>query len=79
MGMNALILYAMAACDLFSGAVQGFYWYSPENNLVDITERFIQAAFNSKKWGTLVFVMLEILIWGLVAGFLHAKKVYIKL
>lgn len=34
--MNALILYAMAACDLFSGAVQGFYWYSPENNLVII-------------------------------------------
>ncbi|KAM3231455.1 heparan-alpha-glucosaminide N-acetyltransferase isoform X1 [Capsicum annuum] len=79
MGMNALILYALAACDLFSGALQGFYWYSPENNLVDITERFIQAAFNSKKWGTLVFVMLEILFWGLVAGFLHAKKVYIKL
>ncbi|KAL3336458.1 hypothetical protein AABB24_032283 [Solanum stoloniferum] len=79
MGMNALILYALAACDLFSGALQGFYWYSPENNLVDITERFIQASFNSKKWGTLVFVMLEILFWGLVAGFLHAKKVYIKL
>ncbi|KAF3629994.1 putative heparan-alpha-glucosaminide N-acetyltransferase-like isoform X2 [Capsicum annuum] len=36
MGMNALILYALAACDLFSGALQGFYWYSPENNLVII-------------------------------------------
>ncbi|XP_009622588.1 uncharacterized protein [Nicotiana tomentosiformis] len=78
-GMNALILYALAACDLFPAALQGFYWYSPENNLVDITERFLQAVFHSKKWGTLVFVMLEILFWGLVAGFLHAKKVYVKL
>ena len=34
MGMNALIIYALAACELFPAAVQGFYWRSPENNLV---------------------------------------------
>ncbi|MBA0772628.1 hypothetical protein Gotri_007972 [Gossypium trilobum] len=34
MGMNALIIYALAACDIFPAAVQGFYWRSPENNLV---------------------------------------------
>ncbi|KAH6766483.1 heparan-alpha-glucosaminide N-acetyltransferase-like protein [Perilla frutescens var. hirtella] len=34
MGMNALIVYALAACDIFPAAVQGFYWRSPENNLV---------------------------------------------
>lgn len=34
MGMNALIIYALAACDLFPAALQGFYWRSPENNLV---------------------------------------------
>ncbi|KAK3020575.1 hypothetical protein RJ639_046925, partial [Escallonia herrerae] len=33
MGMNALIIYALAACDLFPAALQGFYWHSPENNL----------------------------------------------
>ncbi|XP_057800143.1 uncharacterized protein LOC131015730 isoform X2 [Salvia miltiorrhiza] len=33
MGMNALIVYALAACDIFPAAVQGFYWRSPENNL----------------------------------------------
>ncbi|KAK3008134.1 hypothetical protein RJ639_014246, partial [Escallonia herrerae] len=33
MGMNALIIYALAACDLFPAALQGFYWRSPENNL----------------------------------------------
>ena len=34
MGMNALIVYALAACDLFPAAVKGFYLHSLENNLV---------------------------------------------
>lgn len=34
MGMNALIVYALAACDLFPAALQGIYWRSTENNLV---------------------------------------------
>ena len=34
MGMNALIIYALAACELFPAAVQGFYLRLPENNLV---------------------------------------------
>ncbi|KAL0371505.1 UNVERIFIED_CONTAM: hypothetical protein Sangu_0468600 [Sesamum angustifolium] len=36
MGMNALIVYALAACDIFPAAVQGFYWRSPENNLGEV-------------------------------------------
>lgn len=36
MGMNALIVYALAACDIFPAALDGFYWRSPENNLVII-------------------------------------------
>lgn len=34
MGMNALIVYALAACDIFPAALQGVYWRVPENNLV---------------------------------------------
>ncbi|PON72431.1 Heparan-alpha-glucosaminide N-acetyltransferase [Trema orientale] len=79
MGMNALIIYALAACELFPAAVQGFYWRSPENNLVDGTEALLQAMFRSRRWGTLVFVMLEILFWGIIAGFLHMKGIYMKL
>ncbi|KAM6558909.1 hypothetical protein CsatA_028148 [Cannabis sativa] len=79
MGMNALIIYALAACELFPAAVQGFYWRSPENNLVDGTEALLQAILHSRKWGTLVFVMLEILFWGIIAGFLHMKGIYMKL
>jgi hypothetical protein len=36
MGMNALIVYVLAACELFPTLIQGFYWRSPENNLVNI-------------------------------------------
>ncbi|CAD6272800.1 unnamed protein product [Miscanthus lutarioriparius] len=79
MGMNALIVYVLAACELFPTLIQGFYWRSPENNLVDVTESLLQAIFHSKRWGTLVFVLLEIVFWCLAAGFLHMKGVYLKL
>ncbi|CAL4902850.1 unnamed protein product [Urochloa decumbens] len=79
MGMNALIVYVLAACELFPTLIQGFYWRSPENNLVDITESLLQAIFHSKRWGTLAFVLLEIVFWCLAAGFLHMKGVYLKL
>ncbi|GMP74414.1 hypothetical protein CsSME_00031839 [Camellia sinensis var. sinensis] len=36
LGMNALIIYALGACDLFPAALHGFYWRSPENNLLII-------------------------------------------
>lgn len=46
---------------------------------VDGTESLLQAVLHSKKWGTLAFVIVEILVWGLVAGFLHMKGIYIKM
>lgn len=78
-GMNALIIYGLAACEIFPAVVQGFYWRSPENNLVDATQSLLQAVLHSEKWGTLAFVMLEIVFWCLVAGFLHMKGIYLKL
>ncbi|KHN08657.1 hypothetical protein glysoja_024566 [Glycine soja] len=79
MGMNALVVYALAACDIFPAVIQGFYWHSPENNLVDASEALMQIIFHSKRWGTLAFVIVEIIFWGLLAGFLHKKRIYIKL
>ncbi|KAK8468058.1 hypothetical protein PHAVU_007G216500 [Phaseolus vulgaris] len=70
MGMNALIVYALAACDIFPAVIQGFYWHAPENNL---------AILHSERWGTMAFVTVEILFWGIFAGFLHKKGIYIKL
>ncbi|XP_015637525.1 uncharacterized protein [Oryza sativa Japonica Group] len=79
MGMNALIVYVLAACEIFPTLVQGFYWRSPENNLVDLTESLLQTIFHSKRWGTLAFVVLEIIFWCLAACFLHMKGIYLKL
>ncbi|KAI3773184.1 hypothetical protein L6452_04388 [Arctium lappa] len=79
MGMNALIVYALAACDIFPAALQGFYWRSPENNLVNGTESLLEVALQLERWGKLVFVFLEIIFWGLVAGYLRVKGIYIKL
>ncbi|THG19043.1 hypothetical protein TEA_008394 [Camellia sinensis var. sinensis] len=46
MGMNALIIYALGACDLFPAALQGFYWRSPENNLFSYYEPKKHRHFN---------------------------------
>lgn len=46
---------------------------------VDGTESLLQSMLHSRKWGTLAFVVLEILFWGLVAGFLNMKRFYIRL
>ncbi|XP_047095599.1 heparan-alpha-glucosaminide N-acetyltransferase-like isoform X1 [Lolium rigidum] len=79
MGMNALIVYVLAACELFPTLIQGFYWQSPENNLVDATESLLQIIFHSERWGTLAFVLVEIIFWCLAACFLHMKGIYLKL
>lgn len=36
MGINALIIYVLVACNLFVVAIQGFYWGFPENNILSI-------------------------------------------
>lgn len=46
---------------------------------VDGTESFLQEVLSSKNWGTFAFVLLEIIFWGLVAGLLHMKRIYVKL
>lgn len=46
---------------------------------VDASEALMQAIFHSEKWGTMAFVIVEILFWGIFSGFLHKKGIYIKL
>ncbi|OAY67520.1 Heparan-alpha-glucosaminide N-acetyltransferase [Ananas comosus] len=79
MGMNALIVFVLAACGLFTIFLQGFYWRSPKYNLVNATEYLLQTIFHSERWGTLGFVLLEILFWCLASGLLHMKGIYIKM
>lgn len=42
--MNALVIYALAACEIFPAALQGFYWRSPENNLVLFLPRLVYSS-----------------------------------
>ncbi|KAL6003638.1 hypothetical protein ACLOJK_023871 [Asimina triloba] len=34
MGMNALMIYVLAACNIVPVVLQGFYWRKPQNNIV---------------------------------------------
>lgn len=59
MGMNALIVYAWAACDIFPAVIQGFYWRSPENNLVTFfSNGSLYLSFHYKLSRNLFFVRL---------------------
>lgn len=46
---------------------------------VDGTESLLQVMLHSRKWGTAAFVIVEILFWGVVAGFLNMKQLYVRL
>ena len=51
MGLNALLIYALAACDVFAAAIQGFHWRSPQNNVVTTVEVLFETIVHSKSWG----------------------------
>ena len=36
MGMHALMIYILAACNVFPIFLQGFYWGSPHNNILKL-------------------------------------------
>ena len=55
MGLNALLIYALAACDVFAAAIQGFHWRSPQNNVVTVVEVMFETIVQSKSWGSLQF------------------------
>ncbi|KAK3015231.1 hypothetical protein RJ639_006869 [Escallonia herrerae] len=39
MGMNALVIYILIACNILPVILQGFYWGHPQNNIVSISIR----------------------------------------
>ncbi|CAM6098238.1 unnamed protein product [Calypogeia fissa] len=79
MGMNSLLLYVLVACGVAAAAIQGLYWQTPEQNLVDyVEEHSFQVIFSSGRIAKLAYVLFEIIIWSFVAGALHAKGIYWK-
>ncbi|XXG54120.1 hypothetical protein AAC387_Pa03g2082 [Persea americana] len=80
-GMNAMLVYVMAAEGIFAGFINGWYYENPHNTLVYWIQKHIFIhVWHSKRVGILLYVIFaEILFWGLVAGILHQLRIYWKL
>lgn len=79
MGMNALLIYVLAAEKIFSDFIGAIYWDSPHNNLVSLVEVGVfQHIINSEKWAKMGYVLLEIFFWCLVAGILKKRGIFWK-
>ncbi|XP_016651648.1 PREDICTED: heparan-alpha-glucosaminide N-acetyltransferase isoform X3 [Prunus mume] len=80
-GMNAMLVYVMAAEGIFAGFINGWYYEDPHNTLVYwIQKHIFVGVWHSRRVGILLYVLFaEILFWGIVAGILHRLGIYWKL
>ncbi|KAI4300336.1 hypothetical protein L6164_033725 [Bauhinia variegata] len=80
-GMNAMLVFVMAAQGMFAAFVNGWYYKDPANSLVHWIQKHVFIdVWNSERVGTLLYVIFaEITFWGVVAGILHKLGIYWKL
>ncbi|XP_057745748.1 uncharacterized protein LOC130963664 [Arachis stenosperma] len=80
-GMNAMLVFVMAAQSIFPGFVNGWYYKDQDNTLVNwIQEHVFNNVWHSERLGTLLYVIFaEITFWGMVAGIFHKLGIYWKL
>ncbi|GAA0147161.1 hypothetical protein Leryth_000914 [Lithospermum erythrorhizon] len=80
-GMNAMLVFVMAAQGIFAGFINGWYYNDPDNNLVNwIQQHLFNDVWNSERIGTLLYVIFaEITFWAAVSGILHKLGLYWKL
>lgn len=80
-GMNAMLVFVLAAQGIFAGFVNGWYYGSEENNLVNWIQRHVFInVWHSQRLGSLLYVIFgEIFFWGVVSGILHKLGIYWKL
>ncbi|KAJ8500572.1 hypothetical protein OPV22_011124 [Ensete ventricosum] len=80
-GMNAMLVFVMAAEGIFEGFLNGWYYESTNNTLVYwIQKHIFIKVWHSRRVGILLYVVFaQILFWGLVAGVLHRLGIYWKL
>ncbi|KAE8651046.1 hypothetical protein Csa_001534 [Cucumis sativus] len=80
-GMNAMLVFVMAAQGIFAAFINGWYYKDPENSLVHWIQKHIFInVWHSRKLGTLLYVIFaEIAFWAIVAGILHKLRLYWKL
>ncbi|KAG8376613.1 hypothetical protein BUALT_Bualt09G0081700 [Buddleja alternifolia] len=80
-GMNAMLVFVMAAQGIFEAFVNGWYFKDSDNNLVNwIQQHVFNDVWKSERVGTLLYVIFgEILFWAVVSGILHKLGIYWKL
>lgn len=80
-GMNAMLVYVMAAEGIFAGFINGWYYKNPHNTLIYwIQKHVFIGVWHSTRVGILLYVIFaEILFWAIVAGVLHWLGIYWKL
>uniref|UniRef100_A0A453GFQ7 Uncharacterized protein n=1 Tax=Aegilops tauschii subsp. strangulata TaxID=200361 RepID=A0A453GFQ7_AEGTS len=80
-GMNAMLVYVMAAAGIFEGFLNGWYYDGPKNTLVYwVRKHVFVRVWHSERVGILLYVLVaQILLWALLAGLLHRAGVYWKL
>ncbi|XP_051123742.1 uncharacterized protein LOC127246413 isoform X2 [Andrographis paniculata] len=80
-GMNAMLVYVMAAEGIFAGFINGWYYKDPHNTLINwIKKHIFVEVWHSERVGILLYVIFaEILFWGIVTGAMHRKSIYWKL
>ncbi|KAK1582449.1 hypothetical protein Q3G72_015083 [Acer saccharum] len=80
-GMNAMLVYVMAAEGIFAGFINGWYYNDPHNTLVCwIQKHVFIRVWHSQRVGILLYVIFaEILFRGIVTGVLHRLQIYWKL
>ncbi|KAL6133454.1 hypothetical protein ACLB2K_065689 [Fragaria x ananassa] len=80
-GMNAMLVFVMAAQGIFAGFVNGWYYETQDKTLVYwIQEHVFNNVWHSERLGTLLYVIFaEITFWAVVSGILHKLGIYWKL
>ncbi|XP_020696240.1 heparan-alpha-glucosaminide N-acetyltransferase [Dendrobium catenatum] len=80
-GMNAMLVFVMAAEGIFEGFLNGWYYESPNNTLVYWVQKHVFVkVWHSRRVGILLYVIFaQILFWALVSGILHRLRIYWKL
>ncbi|KAJ9695334.1 hypothetical protein PVL29_010692 [Vitis rotundifolia] len=80
-GMNAMLVFVMAAQGIFAAFINGWYYESWDNSLVHWIQRHVFIdVWHSERLGTLLYVIFaEITFWAVVSGILHKLHIYWKL
>ncbi|KAL3839703.1 hypothetical protein ACJIZ3_024294 [Penstemon smallii] len=80
-GMNAMLVFVMAAQGIFAAFINGWFFKNSDNNLVNwIQQHVFIGVWKSERLGTLLYVIFaEITFWAVVSGILHKYGIYWKL